>query len=715
MKTIYFSFKRSISVIFFLCFLNAGFATTYYISPTGNDATGNGTIGNPWKTLFKACQKVNTSGDIIHVNAGTYTETLQSVLSIGVSIEGDGLTSVIQSTLTALYTPMILLQSTQGTSGNQHISAIKIDGRMTTQWGILINGRGNVNIHDITMVNCFDRGLIFTGAFNTSLVNYATGNSLYNSIITNCGQNNGTGYGCLMIGGQDGLLIYNNTITQNSRAEGLNGWPIKYMDEGHLKNMKMYDNTFVKNMQTGLSNYVDWPFVMELFNMEGGNEIYNNNCIGGGIDLVYLTKGTSKYSVWVHDNNISCPTPNTRAQQNGVTCENVLAPNPPDIRDVIIEHNTFTNLTNGIFFTPRTGTVVNNVIIKNNLMLNASGIGFSGSLINMGENGGNINYSNVDIINNTMIMNPASPMYVGIHLPAGWTSGSISNINIKNNNISGGTAASILSQQNTIPISNLNISNNNFYNNNLDTDFRNGQVLPGYVFANNIHINPTYNSSYTLPTGSPLIDAGINVGLSYSGAAPDMGYAEANSALPIKLINFTAIENLGKNILQWKTATEINSAYFNIERSSNGQDYEVIGTVNAAGFSSVDIDYSFTDVAPLAGLNYYRLAMVDKDNSKEYSNIVFVSTKNNQSLNIVTAQLSSGKKSIAITIASNKNQKVNIVLFDANGSMLLNTTVLLQKGLNTINKNTTQLSAGIYYVQLVSTDEKLVKNILSIN
>ena len=107
--------------------------------------------------------------------------------------------------------------------------------------------------------------------------------------------------------------------------------------------------------------------------------------------------------------------------------------------------------------------------------------------------------------------------------------------------------------------------------------------------------------------------------------------------------------------------------------------------------------------------------MVDKDNSNEYSNIVAVTSKNNQSINIVTAQLSSGKTSIAITIASNKNQKVNIALFNANGSMLLNTPVLLQKGVNTINKNTPQLSAGIYYIKLFTADEKLVKNILSTN
>jgi hypothetical protein len=71
--------------------------TTYYIDPGGNDGTGTGTIGNPWKSLYKACNSVSGSGDIIHVNAGTYTETNQCALDVNVSIEGASeVTSIIK-------------------------------------------------------------------------------------------------------------------------------------------------------------------------------------------------------------------------------------------------------------------------------------------------------------------------------------------------------------------------------------------------------------------------------------------------------------------------------------------------------------------------------------------------------------------------------------------------------------------------------------------
>ena len=183
--------------------------------------------------------------------------------------------------------------------------------------------------------------------------------------------------------------------------------------------------------------------------------------------------------------------------------------------------------------------------------------------------------------------------------------------------------------------------------------------------------------------------------------------------MPVKLTAIKVTENKGKNLLQWTTSTESNSSHFNIERSSNGQDYEVIGRVTASGFSSNEINYNFTDAAPLTGINYYRLAMIDKDNSKEYSSTVSILSKTNQSLNIVAAQLSTAKKDIILKIASTQNQKANLIIFDQAGKVILNEPVNLQKGMNTINKTTPVIPKGIYYLKLFTSDATVVKNIFA--
>src|ERR1035437_11110279 len=87
--------KKFLTILFLFFSLASG-ATTYYIDPAGSNAN-TGAIGSPWLTLTYACTQAVTPGDIIHVNAGTYTEVTQSKLTVGVSIEGVGVTSIIKS------------------------------------------------------------------------------------------------------------------------------------------------------------------------------------------------------------------------------------------------------------------------------------------------------------------------------------------------------------------------------------------------------------------------------------------------------------------------------------------------------------------------------------------------------------------------------------------------------------------------------------------
>jgi Right handed beta helix region len=292
-----------------LCLCSTINATTYYISPTGNDITGTGTITSPWKTLAKATATVSASGDIIHVNAGTYLEVVQCFLKPGVSLEGDGVTSVIQSTWAWSFQAALALESTAGTNGNQYVKNLKFDGRnLATSRAIAVQGRSNVTIHDITVVDFKEEGVVFNGD-NFYNVNepaiYATGNSIYNCTITNCSQYSGSGSGCLEIGGQNGLLIHHNTIVQPMRANGLIGWPIKYYGEGWLKGVKIYNNTITKAAHNGNG----WNFCLELFNFQG-LEIYNNNC-QGSLDFNFQgNRGTYPWVVYIHDNVIGQPAAN---------------------------------------------------------------------------------------------------------------------------------------------------------------------------------------------------------------------------------------------------------------------------------------------------------------------------------------------------------------------------------------------------------------------
>ena len=98
----------------------------------------------------------------------------------------------------------------------------------------------------------------------------------------------------------------------------------------------------------------------------------------------------------------------------------------------------------------------------------------------------------------------------------------------------------------------------------------------------------------------------------------------ATNPLPVDLISFIAIPTTNHTAqLNWMTASEINNSHFEIERSYDGRDFEMIDQVSGNGNSQHQIDYSYTDasVSKLENTVFYRLKQVDFDGTSECSDI----------------------------------------------------------------------------------------------
>ncbi|HWB91796.1 MAG TPA: LamG-like jellyroll fold domain-containing protein [Puia sp.] len=91
--------------------------------------------------------------------------------------------------------------------------------------------------------------------------------------------------------------------------------------------------------------------------------------------------------------------------------------------------------------------------------------------------------------------------------------------------------------------------------------------------------------------------------------------------LPLTLTQFTADKDGNESLLQWQTAQEQNTGSFIIQRSTDGQTYTSIGSVDAAGNSHTVRSYSYTDRNPQPNANYYRLKESDLDGNFTYSPI----------------------------------------------------------------------------------------------
>jgi hypothetical protein len=93
--------------------------------------------------------------------------------------------------------------------------------------------------------------------------------------------------------------------------------------------------------------------------------------------------------------------------------------------------------------------------------------------------------------------------------------------------------------------------------------------------------------------------------------------------LPVELVSFKAGPyEMGKVLLTWTTASELNSDCFILERSSNGKDFVQLAKVPGAGTTNAMSRYRFIDPSPSVGINYYRLTQLDTDGATEVFPVV---------------------------------------------------------------------------------------------
>ncbi|RYZ31810.1 MAG: PKD domain-containing protein, partial [Sphingobacteriales bacterium] len=85
---------------------------------------------------------------------------------------------------------------------------------------------------------------------------------------------------------------------------------------------------------------------------------------------------------------------------------------------------------------------------------------------------------------------------------------------------------------------------------------------------------------------------------------------QCTGALPILLHKFSVTQNASVNIVKWSTELEANMEYFEVERSSDGVNFETLNRQDARNTSgSNQYTYSDRDFPP--GYNYYRLKIVE--------------------------------------------------------------------------------------------------------
>jgi len=508
----------------------------FWIATDGDDSTGDGSYTTPWKTLSYACTQVTTPGDVIHVKAGTYTETEQCIVAPGVSIVGAGLTSIIKLNYvsTGATDAAIMLTSSAGASinGNQSISYLLIDGDdLTCTRGIYVAYRNNVVIHNCTIRDISYHGVIYNGttqSWTADPTNTSTGNRIHNCILDNIagvtGPAVGTGGG-VRIMGQSGFEFDHNQSIQDSRVSGENADNIKgYANKG----MKVHDNYFKRRDVEAW-----WNFYSEFHYSWGGFEVYDNTFVGGGTwDASGNVKGSYDFGLKIYRNSFTTTTGAAVARgdhrQPSIDIESFTYSN-----DIYIFNNIFTCVDVPILI-ENSLLGINNIHVYYNLMIEIENLtdAYSSPIIIYNTIAGSV-INDLYIYNN--VMTGGSSAYAGVSVTVGED---INNLVVRNNIFQGpdmNYPARINAPTPTGYVDYFTFTNNISYGCGSNTPSISASVtVTNDNITDNITDDPLFvgGGNYHLQSGSPAIGAGVDVGLTedYDGQAvndpPEIGAYE---------------------------------------------------------------------------------------------------------------------------------------------------------------------------------------------
>ena len=182
-----------------------------------------------------------------------------------------------------------------------------------------------------------------------------------------------------------------------------------------------------------------------------------------------------------------------------------------------------------------------------------------------------------------------------------------------------------------------------------------------------------------------------------------------STPFPVKWLTFTGRKNENNTVLlQWSTASEINNDHFEIERSINGIEYNVIGKMNAATGSG-EQHYLYNDNKPTYGVNYYRLKQVDKDGKFTYSKIVKVIVSKSGVQYLVYPNPTVDKSIVRMFTDMNN---VTIRLNDALGKVVYKNSIAVVKAGEEIEIPVKGYGKGVYVLSINTDSSSHIEKVI---
>jgi hypothetical protein len=176
--------------------------------------------------------------------------------------------------------------------------------------------------------------------------------------------------------------------------------------------------------------------------------------------------------------------------------------------------------------------------------------------------------------------------------------------------------------------------------------------------------------------------------------------------LAITLRDFEVTRENKNSLLQWTTAQEKNSNYFEVQHASDGANFIAFATVKSKGNSSINTTYKFIDTKLFNGWNYYRLKMINDDGTVTYSEIksIYFDDLNKSNFEIYPNPVND-----VLHISSSVNGNINVQIINTSGQVIKSYNTELA---STSSIPVNYLSKGIYFIRITNNTSTTVQKII---
>jgi hypothetical protein len=175
--------------------------------------------------------------------------------------------------------------------------------------------------------------------------------------------------------------------------------------------------------------------------------------------------------------------------------------------------------------------------------------------------------------------------------------------------------------------------------------------------------------------------------------------------LPVELLTFTGKNTIHGNEIHWATASEINNAYFMLDRSTDGETFTQGWKIMSAahnGNSTSTIGYDFTDGDIKSGTYYYRLTQVDIDGKATVKGTIAVTVRAHE--NVFSIIPNPATDRAEVIYECNSDERAILKMYDHAGNIVLAREVVCNKGSNAYDIDLSDKAEGIYIVTLTLSD-----------